>query len=363
MPSGERGYGISAMTSGTLYGVTSRPGSSTDTSKPAGPSPEQVGEGISAFLGRVLDQLSITCWLPAVFFVGNTAVLLVLRGKKRLVLSDAVQDLVALRWGALVVLVFAVIIVAMVIQAFEFENLRYWEGYLRSAAGQRWSALRIGSFQQKLEKLEMAFVKQRLDAFDDARRRALDNNAAKSSERAMWNAMEKVLHGRELDDGEELVADQAAIHLNWPSRGDPSKLHVWDVTRLKLAEFPESHRVLPTRLGNVMRAAEDHVVLGSGEDLEGFMIRHMDELPKTIVAEYAAYRRRLEMYCELMFVLGSLGFISVSCLWGYTSDIGWRIFVPGLYVGAVWVSYKAAIASALGFGQALKEATKWLQKP
>ena len=81
--------------------------------------------------------------------------------------------------------------------------------------------------------------------------------------------MEKVLHERDLAEGEELIADEAALHLEWPSRCDPVRLHLWDITKLKLAEYPRPHRVLPTRLGNVMRAAEDQVVLGSGEDLEG----------------------------------------------------------------------------------------------
>ena len=92
------------------------------------------------------------------------------------------------------------------------------------------------------------------------------------------------------------------------------------------------------------------------------MIRHIDELPKTIVGEHSAYRRRLEMYCGLMFVLGSLALLAVACLWGYTTDIGWRVAVPAAYAGAVWICYKAAVASALGFGQALREATGWLQK-
>lgn len=329
---------------------------------PAAPSSDQAGDGISAFLGRVFDQLSITSWLPAVFFVGNAAVLLALQGSDRLVLTDAIQRLIELRWGALIVLLFAVIIVAMVIQAFEFENLRFWEGYVRSRLLGWWAIRRIRVFHEKLAGLGTDFDRQQQEAFDDARQRALDDRATTAADRAMWNAIEKVMHRRELDDGEELIADKAVAKLNWPSHGDPTRLHTWDITRLKLAEFPQPHRVMPTRLGNVMRAAEDHVRLMPGEDLEGFMIRHMDELPNTIVAEHAAYRRRLEMYCGLIFVLGALALVSVACFWGHATDIGWRIGVPALYTGAVWITYRAAIASALGFGQALKEATGWLQR-
>lgn len=92
------------------------------------------------------------------------------------------------------------------------------------------------------------------------------------------------------------------------------------------------------------------------------MIRHVDELPPAMVAEHGAYRRRLEMYCGLMFVLAALAALSVACLWGKADEPVWRIAVPLAYVAAMWVAYKAAIASALGFGQAVKEASHWLQK-
>jgi hypothetical protein len=342
--------------------VTPQPGSVDHTARENGSvSTEQVGQGLSAFLARVFDQLSITSWLPAVFFVGNSAVLLSMQGSERLVLTDAVQRLASLKWGALVVLIFAVIIIAMTIQAFEFENLRLWEGYYRSRPMQWWATRRIHAGQQKLVALSADFVEQQRLSFDGARRRALDDATTSQRMRAMWNALETVMHGRQLPEADVELAEEAAAVLDWPAKADPARLHRWEITQLKLAEYPHAHRVLPTRLGNVMRAAEDAVELGLGEDLEGFMIRHIDELPPGIVLEHGAYRRRLEMYCGLMFVLGALGLVAVACFWGHSSDLAWRLLVPLLYFGGVWVSYKAAIASALGFGQALREATAWLQ--
>lgn len=332
------------------------------TKQQEAPSSEQIGSGISAFLSRVLDQLSITSWLPAVFFVGNAAVLLALQGEKQLVLTKAIAQLVGMDWGALVVLVFAVIIAAVLIQAFEFENLRFWEGYVRSSKLNWWATWRVRAHEKKLCELERRYDQQQLAAFDNARQRALDDKAISDGQRAMWNALETVMHDRVLREGELDLADEAAARLDWPSHADPVKLREWDITEMKLAEYPAPHRVLPTRLGNVMRAAEDQVKLEPGEDLEGFMIRHMDALPNTIVSEHAAYRRRLEMYCGLMFVLVALALLSAVCFWGQTTDLPWRIGVPVLYAGAVWIGYKAAIASALGFGQALREASAWLKK-
>ena len=51
------------------------------TSEEARPPAGKTGpsEGISAFLGRVLNQLSLSAWLPAAMLVGSLAVLLQLR--------------------------------------------------------------------------------------------------------------------------------------------------------------------------------------------------------------------------------------------------------------------------------------------
>jgi hypothetical protein len=319
-----------------------------------------VSEGVSAFLSRVLNQLSITAWLPAVFLVGNAAVLFALQGHPRLSLTGAVEDLVGLRWGALIVIVFAVIIMAMVIQAFDFESLRFLEGYLRSPSLGLWAAQRITIKSQRRDALVAQESAWMLTAFDQARRSALDDRSTRKKQRQLWDALEKAMHQRKMTTAEATLADRAALTLRWTEHADPGLLHSWDISRLRLAEYPEAHRVLPTRLGNVMRAAEDQVSLSPGEDLEGWMIRHEHELPATIVAEHDAYRRRLDMYIALMFAQAVLTGLSVFCLWGYTSDLGWRIAVPAFYLSSVGVCYRAAIASALGFGQAAKEGSRWL---
>ena len=337
----------------------SQPSASSEASETrSAPTAEQVADGVSAFLARVLDQLSITSWLPSLFLVGNVAILLAFQGKDRLDLAGAIQALVDLRWGALVVLLFALIIVAIVIQAFEFENLRFWEGYWRSRPFRAWGQRRIRSAERKRAELARRHQELERAAFDGARRNALDQSATNQEQMAMWNAFEKVIHGRPLFDEEVSVADEAAVKLEWPLSADPVLLHELDIVRLKLEEYPEAHRLLPTRLGNVMRAAEDCVELGPEEDLEGFMIRHMDTLPRTVVAEHGAYRRRLEMYCSLMFALVAPSAISVFCLWGHSQDLAWRVALPTAYLLAVPVSYRAAKASALGFGQALREASR-----
>ncbi len=163
---------------------------------------------------------------------------------------------------------------------------------------------------------------QQRTAFDDARRRALNQAATTVEQRAMWNVMEKVIHGRDLEEGEGDIADRAAIELDWLEYADPVLLHAWTITDLKLAEFPDAHRVMPTRLGNVMRAAEDQVTLSSDEDLEGFMIRHLDELPPDHHCGARFVPAPPKMYCALMFVSGRTGSPQCCLLLGIQGGLG-----------------------------------------
>ena len=92
------------------------------------------------------------------------------------------------------------------IPAFEFEGLHSWEGYLRSPLLGIWSTKRIASKRQQRPELATREQAWMLVAFDHAHRPALDDATTTKSQRRMWNAMEKVQHGWELDKGEEETA-------------------------------------------------------------------------------------------------------------------------------------------------------------
>lgn len=156
----------------------------------AGPSGEDVSKGVSAFLSGVLDQLSVTLWLPARFLVGNAAVLLVLQGQETsFSFNGAIKTLIQMEWGAIVVLVMSVIIAAVVIQAFAFEGLRFWEGYLRSRMLNRWARLRIARFSKRRAHLVAQCEKLATIAFDGARGQGLDAPDIIAAQVATFNAL------------------------------------------------------------------------------------------------------------------------------------------------------------------------------
>src|SRR3712207_3463645 len=111
------------------------PATSVSTSSPEpaeSSSGQEATKTLSGFTASVMDQLSISSWLPALFLVGNAGLLLAMASQSRLDLQAAIENLAAMKWGALVVLLFAVISAAVSVQAFEFEILRFFEGYHRS---------------------------------------------------------------------------------------------------------------------------------------------------------------------------------------------------------------------------------------
>lgn len=308
-----------------------------------------------------MDQLSITSWLPGLCLVGNAALLLAMSNQASLSFSVAVGELAAMKWGALVVLLFATVSAAVAVQAFEFEILRFFEGYHRSQRLQQWAEAAIGKQRAHREALEKEAERLEGEAFTCARTSALRAGRITGSDEAAWNVLEKLIlvKGWKPTAG-DLESLKRASQLRWPRHAPAEVLHKWNLAKVRLSEFPAAHRVLPTRLGNAMRSAEDDVVLRHGQNLEGFVIRNYDRLPKTIAEEHDAYRARLEMYLAFVIVNVGLAALAGACLWHSTTSLIWRLVIPLLYVVGGWLCHRAAIASALGFGQALREAQQWI---
>ena len=154
---------------------------------------KEAGKSLSGFLARVMDQLSITSWLPGLFLVGNAALLFALSEQTTLSLPSAISDLSAMKWGALVVLLFAVVSAAVSIQAFEFEILRFFEGYHRSERLQGWADSRIEKQRARRATLEEEAKRLEKAAFISARASAVERGSMSESDEAAWSALEKLM--------------------------------------------------------------------------------------------------------------------------------------------------------------------------
>ena len=139
------------------------------------PALSSEASGLSQFAMRVLDQLSLSSWLPAAFLVGMSALLIRLDAQSKPNLSEALRGLSVESFGVVIVLIFAVVIAAMLIQAFEFTAIRILEGYwpsIFSVFGVTGLCVRAQGLVRRLRRDRVRRVRKRV--FREAREGLLD---------------------------------------------------------------------------------------------------------------------------------------------------------------------------------------------
>ncbi|OIQ84597.1 hypothetical protein GALL_335820 [mine drainage metagenome] len=307
--------------------------------------------GVSEFIGKVLDQLSLTSWMPAAMLVGIGAILVQFYAQATPSLVGAVANLTTNAVGVAVVLLFAVVLGAVVTQAFSFETIRFLEGYWGLARLTRpVMQARTGAHARRREGLSAQVEQHRTRAFEVARS-------------AMWADRIPVAYIEVLEDdfydqpegtrrAHEPAVTRSARQMGWRPKASPADLATLERLERRLGEYPARHRVLPTRLGNVIRAAED-ALERDGHELEGLIMRNYDVIPTRLMVQHDQFRDRLDMYCTLVpvFALLALGYASLL-LRGQLFISTATLSALGCVALAI-VSYQAAIASARGYGAAL----------
>ena len=179
------------------------------------------------------------------------------------------------------------------------------------------------------------------------------------------NAMKATALELELDDPPALTDEQRHEfeERDWEDWCDPWRIA--EIEHLRVAEeaYPlKRQRILPTKLGNLIRATEDQLQ-NTEDDVQGFALRRYAAAPPLVQAEHNKFRSRLDMYCTLVFVSSALLVLTPLIL--LKSDIGIdAIVIIGVCFGALSAaSYLAAIASARGYCSALKEMDRDFSDP
>ncbi len=303
---------------------------------------------LSAFIARILDQLSLSAWLPAAFLAAALAVLYQLRSQRDLDVAAATKDLVSDPITILIVTVPVVVLTTLVTQSFSFEAIRALEGYWN----RRWL---LGWLHVALTRLRLVH-KRRMAA----RLLELRDKAFASARGPMLRigipttviaAVEADLNekGREdLSPHEEL--QRAA--LSWREFGDPVAIARYDRMLLAHDEYPEDGLVMPTKLGNVLRSTESRLQ-NAGGDVSNFGLRRRRLVDARIQQHHDQFRTRLDMYCTLVFVAVFLAIASPIILIPVPHErwigaIQW-LLPSALFLALSWASYRAAIASARGY--------------
>lgn len=313
-----------------------------------------ASNGLSQLLSKILEQLNISAWLPAAMLVGNVALLMQLHSNHNFNIANAVKDLTGKPLGTLIVLAFSLLLATIVTQAFEFETIRLLEGYFNSTHRpiQAGLTIRIRRHAGKRHGLEDKRQQTMRTAFMQARDTMLD--LPEPFERAVLDFIEDDIRQRSHKKVPTAAVANVIRSIDWRDYLPADTLYRIDCIDARLDSYPDANRVLPTRLGNVLRAAEDKLPLGDDEDLEGFVIRHYDQLPATLKSEHNDFRTRLEMYCCLVLVFAVLAPLGLALLISLAPAWGVIPFVAAYSIMA-FVCYEAAIASARSYGEALQE--------
>lgn len=133
-----------------------------------------------------------------------------------------------------------------------------------------------------------------------------------------------------------------------PERARSAMLAAWELRRL----YPGPDRVLPTSLGNVLRAAEDRAGDKYGLDAVLVWPRLFPQLSEGLASALDDARNQLDVAARfaVTFLLAV-----VAALILFTAH-GWWVTVAAGAAGLAWLSYRAAVNAAIAYGELMETA-------
>jgi hypothetical protein len=309
---------------------------------------------LSELVAKILDQLSVSAWLPAGILVFAALAVGTLRATHGRI-GDAFGKLGHLSLASLLLVLGAVVLTTVLTQAFQFEAIQLLEGY--------WGPGRVRAA------IADAMCRRHL-----AKRNALRGRLRDLEDRAFAGAMMRMLEGRIDPAVVDLVAKVRRGEVDPDQLSDAQRLqvenHRWeDFAPLGLLRrmddvgaaqrcYPEEDRAIrATRLGNTLRSYEDPVEEQIERSIGRFVQDVFHRLPGSLRTDHDQLRGRLDLYCSLVIVFGVVGLTGVGLLAG----IDWveAAIFAGMGGLLAWLSYRAALTSARAYGSLLETLADW----
>jgi hypothetical protein len=305
-------------------------------------------ESLTQLLARILNQLSVSAWLPA----ATVVFIVLLYSNLRTHGDDPVQALQAissLGWGSLILVVGAIVLVTVLTQAFGYEAIQLLEGYW----GSGWigsACVRLGCSWHRYQRgrLDKKLAKARRNAFEHARQ------ALMSLEEFRWAVpiLESSMYKYPYPDWATTDQIEKAETVSWQNESRPGDVHRMErLARQRITSYPsDAYRLMPTRLGNILRASEDRYHDPGSGSLEGSIQRVFHLLPSTMQSDHDEIRTRLDLYCTMAFVFLGAALAAVLVLkWSEAAPMAALICLC-----LAFFSYRAAITSARSYGTMLE---------
>lgn len=388
------------------------------------PRQKEAAQSLSQFAARVLNQLSVSAWLPAAALVLAAALLFQLgsvldsateeqrvqqttsgaRGissgaaaptvtpsravtpsaqptasvvatssaapeaatvptplprpdQEGAVLQVTLSNVSDIGFGGVVLLVVLIVVMTMLTQSFAFEAIRVLEGYWGPflplewltdfcSLRFRWAAQYLIWRRGRLLDAAAVQVERKLRAKEAERLRAGD--APFFTDVRIGHLRRHILEEEQQGELDERTKRWVLETYQWRRDLKATTSRRLTNVETRLRDYPVATRALPTRLGNVIRHHEDN----TGErDLVSFVQRVWSSLPFSLQVQHDEYRARLDLYCTMVFVFPVLAAIAAVRLHAYEQYAITAIAVSALLC---WWTYRAAVASARAWGQALE---------
>lgn len=329
---------------------------------PVPPPVEKTTDTVSQFVARVLNQLSLSAWLPAAalvlfaFFIVELGAALESRENQRDVspVGAALGSMSGISLGGAFLLVVAVVVLTMVTQAFAFEAIQVLEGYWTNRLVQRlarWRCDRHRSIVRRLREREATLTRQAWNAFEQEVRRDNEERRKRGAADAFSDEVLRLTRAEVLGtapvtpDSDEAQAKAKRLVTNWPRFAPPELIRQRAMVSRRLEDYPRDDRIMPTKLGNVLRHYEDDT---RREDVRTLVQRVFEYLPLSLKIDHDEMRTRLDLYCSMVFVVGLSTVIAVVRLAPVDLAYAAGSAVVGLLGMALM--YQAGVASARAYG-------------
>ena len=325
-------------------------------------------ETLSQFIARILDQLAISAWLPAVFIVLSGYFLISFsehvegsRGESTAgaLIADSIGVMTNTSVGGALFLLFAITSLTMITQAFTFEAIRLLEGYWgTNSIVERIAGKRASRFAERRRLLDDSYNHLTKEEWVQANRKlkAADKEARQSGIGDRYSPTLRKYLGAEilgtLPPTDQLQPDERGVlselRENWVRLADPDTERRRINLDKRRRDYPLPERALPTRLGSILRAHEDET---GQKDIESFVQRVYDQLPISLRVDHDDHRSRLDLYCSMVFIMGLLALAYIARL--MPLNLGYSLVAFAFFAMLAMIMYRAALASARAYGQIL----------
>jgi hypothetical protein len=113
------------------------------------------------------------------------------------------------------------------------------------------------------------------------------------------------------------------------------------------SSYPRDDRLLPTRLGNILRAAEDSAGQRYGLDSVTFWPRLYPYLKGELADSLARVRDQLDLSVRVCATL----LVATVIATGFLATDGWWLLIPATTAILAWVAYRSAIGTATAYAE------------